>query len=171
MGDLRSKRLIVLKGVLFAGIVVASAAAILLAQPTWRVAALLVLLAWASARFYYFLFYVLEKYVDPGLRYAGVWALVKEIVRRRRAPAFRSADELFEATRGLIAAFEREGKTRAAAELQGGMASLNGLTDGWAQFLASIERVRDDRSLGPSPEAAKVLATIRSDVHRIVSRR
>ena len=42
---------------------------------------LLMLLAWASARFYYFLFYVLEHYVDPGLKYAGILALLRQIRR------------------------------------------------------------------------------------------
>jgi glyoxylase-like metal-dependent hydrolase (beta-lactamase superfamily II) len=38
-------------------------------------------LAWAAGRFYYFLFYVLERYVDPALRYAGIIALVRTILR------------------------------------------------------------------------------------------
>jgi hypothetical protein len=34
-----------------------------------------------------FLFYALEKYVDPGLRYAGVLALVRKIGGRRGEPS------------------------------------------------------------------------------------
>ena len=45
---------------------------------------LLGLLVWAACRFYYFLFYVLERYVDPKLRYAGVVALLAAARRRRR---------------------------------------------------------------------------------------
>lgn len=47
---------------------------------------LLLTLAWASARFYYFAFYVLEKYVDPSLRYTGVVGLVKAMHRQRLGP-------------------------------------------------------------------------------------
>jgi len=169
MSDLRSTSLIVLKGILFLGIVAGSALVIFLGQPTWRVAALLVALAWASARFYYFLFYVLERYVDPSLKYAGVVALLKEIVARRRAPAFRSADELFAATRGLIDDLNRSGKTRAAAELTEGMGRLNGLTDGWGLFLEAIDRARASVALSAAQVSA--LSTIRAEVHRIVTRR
>jgi hypothetical protein len=74
----------VAKGVLFGVVAVIAAALILLESPSLRTAALLAILAWAACRFYYFLFYVLERYVDPGLRYAGVIALVRAVVTKRR---------------------------------------------------------------------------------------
>jgi hypothetical protein len=83
MRDLQSKTLIVGKGVLFFAIAAAAATLLLLDRPSLRTAALLAALVWASARFYYFLFYVLEKYVDPRLRYAGLVALLAAIRRRR----------------------------------------------------------------------------------------
>jgi hypothetical protein len=82
--DLRSTRAIVAKGVLFGVIAVIAAALMLLESPSLRTAALLAILVWAACRFYYFLFYVLERYVDPGLRYAGVIALVRAVVTKRR---------------------------------------------------------------------------------------
>lgn len=85
MGDLKSKKVIVVKGLLFLAIAAASAALILLEAPSLRLTALLAALVWSSCRFYYFLFYVLEKYVDPSLRYAGLWALVVAIKRGRGA--------------------------------------------------------------------------------------
>lgn len=84
MRDLRSTRAIVAKGVLFGVVAVIAAALILLESPSLRTAALLAILGWAACRFYYFLFYVLERYVDPGLRYAGVIALVRAVVTKRR---------------------------------------------------------------------------------------
>lgn len=84
MSDLTSTRLIVLKGLLFLLIALLCAALLLQRSPDLRTLALVALLAWAAARFYYFLFYVLEKYVDPELRYAGVIALVQALLRRRR---------------------------------------------------------------------------------------
>jgi hypothetical protein len=83
MTDITSKKLIMLKGVLFLFIIVGSATLILLKQPTLTVALTLCVLIWASARFYYFLFYVLEKYVDPNLRYAGVLALLRSMGSQR----------------------------------------------------------------------------------------
>ncbi len=82
MSDLRSKKLIVLKGILFAALVLGASALVFSEAPTWRTAAGLLMVIWASARFYYFLFYVLEKYVDPDLKYAGLLALLKQLRRR-----------------------------------------------------------------------------------------
>ena len=84
MGDLKSKRLIVLKGWLFLLLATLALAGLCLQSPSWRTLALGLILAWASARFYYFLFYVLEKYVDPALRYAGVLDQLQALLRRRR---------------------------------------------------------------------------------------
>lgn len=84
MADLKSKKLIVAKGILFLIIALASFALILIQLPSWNTALLLGCLVWASSRFYYFLFYVLEKYVDPSLRYAGILALLQTIWKRSR---------------------------------------------------------------------------------------
>ena len=86
MGNLTSKPWIVAKGVLFLLIALASAALVWLEAPGVRTGLLLVLLAWSAARFYYFLFYVLGNYVDPSLKYAGIGALVRELLRKRRTP-------------------------------------------------------------------------------------
>ncbi|MBN8611627.1 MAG: hypothetical protein J0L92_13625 [Deltaproteobacteria bacterium] len=84
MTDLTSKTWIVAKGVMFAVIAILAAAIVWLEAPNLRVAFLLALLAWSSARFYYFLFYVLERYVDPTMRYAGVLDLLMGMRQRRR---------------------------------------------------------------------------------------
>ena len=83
MTDLKSKRWIVAKGVMFAVIALAAAALILSEMPSPRIAALVALLVWASCRFYYFLFYVLERYVDPTMRYAGLFDLLMGMKQRR----------------------------------------------------------------------------------------
>ena len=83
MRDLTSKRLIVTKGVLFLGLALASGSLLLAETPSLRVAALMAVLVWSSCRFYYFLFYVLQNYVDPSLRYAGLTAMIASIRRRR----------------------------------------------------------------------------------------
>lgn len=83
MRDLESKRWIVAKGIAFLGLAVVASALILLESPSLRIGALLALTIWAACRFYYFLFYVLERYVDPSLRYAGVVALFRAFLGRR----------------------------------------------------------------------------------------
>ncbi len=85
MRDLSSKGLIVAKGLMFLALAGVTAALLLLEAPSLRVAALIAILVWASCRFYYFLFYVLQHYVDPGLRYAGLLALLGQIRRTRGA--------------------------------------------------------------------------------------
>jgi hypothetical protein len=85
MTDLKSKRWIVAKGVMFLAIAGTAAALMLIEAPSAKAAALLALLVWASCRFYYFLFYVLEHYVDPTMRYAGLIDLLMGMRRRRQA--------------------------------------------------------------------------------------
>ncbi len=83
MRDLESKRWIVAKGVMFLAISASTASLLLLNSPTPREFVLLVILVWASCRFYYFLFYVLERYVDSRLRYSGVISLLMAVLRQR----------------------------------------------------------------------------------------
>jgi hypothetical protein len=75
---------------MFLVIALAAAALILIEIPSLKLAVLLALLVWASCRFYYFLFYVLEHYVDRTMRYAGLFDLLMGM-RRRRAQMRRDA--------------------------------------------------------------------------------
>ena len=79
MTDIKSKRVIVVKGFLFILISALSAITIVCYCPRIEVIILVFLLMWASARSYYFVFYVLEKYVDPKMKYTGIVDLVKHI--------------------------------------------------------------------------------------------
>jgi hypothetical protein len=83
MGDLKSKRLIVLKGLLFLLVILLTLTSIMVECPKFSVFILCLLLAWASARFYYFLFYVLHQYVDPELKYSGIIQLLKVLLKRK----------------------------------------------------------------------------------------
>lgn len=82
MADLKSRPLIIAKGLMFLAVAGMCAYLILSELPSMRVAALLLVLVWASCRFYYFLFYVLERYVDPSMRYTGIWDLLQGLFRR-----------------------------------------------------------------------------------------
>ena len=85
MADLKNPRWIYLKGWLFLAILATSVALLLIEYPSWRTAALALLIAWSSARFYYFMFYVIEKYVDPNYRFAGITSFVMYLLRRRQS--------------------------------------------------------------------------------------
>ena len=82
MTDIKSSKLIVAKGIMFLVIAALCAYLLLEQMPSIRVAVLLAILVWASARFYYFLFYVLERYVDPTMRYSGIFNLLVAIFKK-----------------------------------------------------------------------------------------
>ena len=85
MGDLKDTRLIYVKGAMFLLIMAGSVALIAFeSESAFRRLILAALLAWASARFYYFLFYVIEKYVDPGYKFSGLLSFLKYLARRKR---------------------------------------------------------------------------------------
>ena len=87
MRDLQSSKLIWLKGWLFLLLGLASAALVFLEAPSLKVALLLVLAVWCFCRAYYFAFYVLERYVDPGFKFSGLGSFVAYLLRRKRASA------------------------------------------------------------------------------------
>ena len=85
MSDLKNPRLILLKGFLFLLLGCIAAFLIVTEHPTLKLSLLLAISIWSFCRFYYFAFYVIEHYVDPRYKFAGLgsfllWAL------RRRAP-------------------------------------------------------------------------------------
>jgi hypothetical protein len=87
MKDLTSPAWIKAKGILFLFLGLLSAALLFLERPTLRVAVLLILAVWSFCRFYYFAFYVLERYVDPAFRFSGLFSLARHLLRNpRRKP-------------------------------------------------------------------------------------
>jgi hypothetical protein len=81
MRDLTDPRWIQLKGLLFLVLGLLSAACLLLEHPTLREGFLLGLCVWAFCRAYYFAFYVIEHYVDPGFRFSGIGSALKHLMR------------------------------------------------------------------------------------------
>ncbi|HEY7115199.1 MAG TPA: hypothetical protein VH475_01360 [Tepidisphaeraceae bacterium] len=84
MSDLRNPRLIYAKGICFLLGGGLSAWILILDRPTLKTALLLSLCVWCFARFYYFAFYVIQHYVDPTYRFAGLWSFARYLFRRRR---------------------------------------------------------------------------------------
>jgi hypothetical protein len=86
MKDLANPFWIKCKGLLFLAVGIVSSLLLILERPSWRVGLLLALSVWCFCRFYYFAFYVIEHYVDPGYRFAGLWSFVRYLwVKRGKA--------------------------------------------------------------------------------------
>jgi hypothetical protein len=83
MADLTNPKWIYTKGFLFLLAGAMASALLLLDNPSWQTALLLAVAVWCFARFYYFAFYVIEHYVDPGYRFAGLWSFARYLLRRR----------------------------------------------------------------------------------------
>ena len=86
LGDIQSKKLIVVKGFLFLLCILLCSAVLIAEAANVRTVLAVLLLIWSSARFYYFLFYVLHQYVDPSLKYDGLFPMIRQLLRTRRAP-------------------------------------------------------------------------------------
>lgn len=83
MKDLTDKRLLFLKSGLFLILGFLGGSILLLRSPNWTSGALLVITVWAFCRFYYFAFYVIEKYVDSDFKFSGLLSFSRYLLRRR----------------------------------------------------------------------------------------
>lgn len=82
--DLKDPRWILAKGFLFLLLAMMAAVGILVTTPTWQMAVLLALALWAACRWYYFMFYVIEHYVDPSFKFAGLGSFVRYLRSGRK---------------------------------------------------------------------------------------
>jgi len=83
MGDITDSRLLWIKFVLFlvAGVIAVVGALVLF--PSVRLTVLIGIAIWAFCRAYYFAFYVIERYIDPSFRFAGLFSLIRYAIRNR----------------------------------------------------------------------------------------
>lgn len=91
MADLKSKKLIYLKGFLFLFGGVVASMIILLEHPALKVAAMLAVAVWCFCRAYYFAFYVIEHYIDPAYKFAGLGSFVKYLLKKKSLKSVKSA--------------------------------------------------------------------------------
>ena len=84
MKDLSNPFWIKLKGILFLVIGIVAAMLVFLDNPKWQTGVLLALAIWSFCRFYYFAFYVIEKYVDPAYKFSGLFDFAKYLFKKRR---------------------------------------------------------------------------------------
>jgi hypothetical protein len=81
--DIQNPKILYFKAGLFIITGLLASAGILMAAPSIRVAALLAIAIWSFARAYYFAFYVIQHYADPGYRFAGLWSFFRYVTKRR----------------------------------------------------------------------------------------
>jgi hypothetical protein len=84
MRQLHSPRVIYLKAFLFLCCAVLAATILIIDHPGARTILLLAIAVWCFARFYYFAFYVIERYVDPRFHFTGMIAMLKYFLRGRK---------------------------------------------------------------------------------------
>ena len=82
MKDLSNPFWIKLKGLLFLLIGMVAGILLYVDDPKWQTAVLLMLAIWSFCRFYYFAFYVIEKYVDPDYKFSGLISFARYWFRR-----------------------------------------------------------------------------------------
>jgi hypothetical protein len=83
--DIKNPKLLYLKATLFVLAGLLASAGILLIAPSLQVAILLAIAIWSFSRAYYFAFYVVQRYVDPNYRFAGLWSFVRYVSNRSKA--------------------------------------------------------------------------------------
>jgi hypothetical protein len=84
MKNLSDPTWINVKGILFLLLGLLSATLLLFEHPTPKMGLLLMVAVWSFCRFYYFAFYVIEHYVDPSYRFAGLLSFVRYFIRKER---------------------------------------------------------------------------------------
>jgi hypothetical protein len=83
MKDLVSAKWMYLKAALFVLIGLCCFALILAEVPRLRIGLYLILLVWSMCRAYYFAFYVIERYIDPSFKFAGLGSALCYLIRNR----------------------------------------------------------------------------------------
>lgn len=83
MKDLTSPGWIKFKGILFLLIGILASALLLIENPNLKTTVFLAVAIWCFCRFYYFAFYVIEHYVDPGYRFSGLWSFALYMLGKR----------------------------------------------------------------------------------------
>lgn len=82
--DITNPRLLYLKGGLFVVAGLMAVGLILYEHPDWKLAGLLAIAIWCFARSYYFVFYVIQHYVDDRYRFAGLGSFARYCWQQRR---------------------------------------------------------------------------------------
>ena len=85
LGDIKNKNLIILKGFLFLTLGILALAILAFDAQSLRVIVLALIATWAFCRFYYFMFYCIEHYVDSSYKFAGLTSFVMYMLNRNKS--------------------------------------------------------------------------------------
>lgn len=77
MTDIKSPTLLYLKGGMMLAVGVLASGLLIAEHSDWKTVVLLAIAVWGFCRAYYFAFYVIQQYIDPGYRYAGLIAFFR----------------------------------------------------------------------------------------------
>lgn len=83
MGDIKNPRLLYAKGGMMLIVGILASILLIARHPDLGTAALLAIAVWGFCRAYYFAFYVIEHYIDPHFKFAGLIAFLRYLVGRR----------------------------------------------------------------------------------------
>jgi hypothetical protein len=72
------------KGFMFLLLGLLASAVLIAENPSLKVAVLLVIVIWSFCRLYYFAFYVIERYIDPQFRFAGLFSAALYLLRKKK---------------------------------------------------------------------------------------
>jgi hypothetical protein len=86
MRDITNPRLLWLKAGLFILLGTMAIVIALCLFPSWQLGILMAISIWAFCRAYYFLFYVIEHYIDDKFRFAGLSSVLQYLIQRRPTP-------------------------------------------------------------------------------------
>jgi hypothetical protein len=93
MSDIRIPWLLYAKAGLLLAVGLLAAILLLIENPSFTTAALLAVAVWAFCRTYYFAFYVIEHYIDPEYRYAGLLSFLKYVLKGKPGPMTKAPPE------------------------------------------------------------------------------
>jgi hypothetical protein len=82
MTDIKSPRLLYVKGALMLMVGIFASVLLIADHPQLKTVLLLGIAIWGFCRAYYFAFYVIQHYIDPGFRYAGLIDFMKRAWNR-----------------------------------------------------------------------------------------
>jgi hypothetical protein len=83
MSDIQNHRVLWLKFGFFIVLGLLAFGIILALFPSFQLAGLMIIAIWAFCRAYYFAFYVIQHYIDPSYRFAGLSSFVRYVLRNR----------------------------------------------------------------------------------------
>jgi hypothetical protein len=115
MPDIKSPQLLYLKGALMLLTGILASVLLISQNPSLQSIALLMIAIWGFCRAYYFAFYVIEHYIDPGYRFAGLTDFLRYSLRKRESGCQRQKKHPSRFAPGLVET-SRDGESETGLE-------------------------------------------------------